>query len=121
MGTQHVRDFAIKCSKLEMLLQVSTAYVHGTKSGLIAEEPLHMGDTHPGAEITLLDINVEKMVIEEKLRALQVQKATEKEIVRAMKDLGTGRFHSKETWMAKHICIYKGNGGDGVGEIQGKG
>ncbi|KAL8550036.1 hypothetical protein ACS0TY_008749 [Phlomoides rotata] len=102
MGTQHVRDFAIKCSKLEMLLQVSTAYVHGTKSGLIAEEPLHMGDTHPGAEITLLDINVEKMVIEEKLRALQVQKATEKEIVRAMKDLGTGRA-KKHGWPNTYV------------------
>lgn len=28
---------------------------------------------------------------------------------------------SNVAWMAKHVRIYKGNGGDDVGEVQGKG
>ncbi|KAL8483764.1 hypothetical protein ACS0TY_026447 [Phlomoides rotata] len=82
LGAMHVRDFAIKCSKLETLLQVSTGRTHSRKA---------MGETLPGAKITFLDINNEKTIIEEKLKALQIQKATEKEIARAMKDLGIAR------------------------------
>ncbi|KAL8479872.1 hypothetical protein ACS0TY_026714 [Phlomoides rotata] len=92
LGAMHVRDFAIKCSKLEMLLQVSTAFVHGTQAGLILEKPFHMGETLPGAKITYLDINTEKAIIEERLRALQTDlNSTEKDIARAMKDLGIER------------------------------
>ncbi|KAK4441282.1 putative fatty acyl-CoA reductase 4 [Sesamum alatum] len=91
LGVSHVRNFASKCSKLKMLLQVSTAFVHDTKKGLIAEKPFHMGETPDGSKISYLDINTEKMIIEEKLSRLQTQNATEKEITRAMKDLGIER------------------------------
>ncbi|KAK4441284.1 Alcohol-forming fatty acyl-CoA reductase [Sesamum alatum] len=91
LGALHVRNFASKCSKLEMILQVSTAFVHGTRVGLIPEKPFHMGETLDGSKISYLDINEEKKIMEEKLSKLQTQKATEKEITRAMKDLGIER------------------------------
>ncbi|GFQ03241.1 fatty acyl-coa reductase 1 [Phtheirospermum japonicum] len=70
-----------------MLLHVSTAYVHGTRTGLILEKPFHMD----GSEIPNLDIDEEKKIIDEKLQELQFQKLTEKEITSAMKDLGIKR------------------------------
>ncbi|XP_047983493.1 fatty acyl-CoA reductase 3-like [Salvia hispanica] len=91
LGAMHVQDFGTKCSKLEMLLHVSTAYVHGTKVGLMPEKPFRMGETLPGAKIPYLDIEAEKSVIQERLRFLQTQKLSEKEITRAMKDFGIER------------------------------
>ncbi|KAI3461304.1 hypothetical protein Pfo_017967 [Paulownia fortunei] len=91
LGAMHVQDFAGKCSKLPMILHVSTAFVHGTRVGLIPEKPFHMGETLAGSKITYLDINTEKNIIEERLRELQTQKPTEKEITTAMKDLGIER------------------------------
>ncbi|KAK4440623.1 Fatty acyl-CoA reductase 3 [Sesamum alatum] len=91
LGAMHVQDFARKCSKLEMLLHVSTAYIHGTRAGLILEEPIHMGQTLPGAKISYLDINMETKIIEERLKELQALNATQKEITSVMKDLGIER------------------------------
>ena len=68
------------------------AYVHGTKVGLMPEKPFRMGETLPGAKIPYLDIEAEKSVIQERLRFLQTQKLSEKEITRAMKDFGIERF-----------------------------
>ncbi|KAL0460776.1 UNVERIFIED_CONTAM: Fatty acyl-CoA reductase 3 [Sesamum latifolium] len=83
LGALHVGNFASKCSKLEMLLHVST--------GLIPEKPFSMGETLDGSKISYLDINEEKKIMEEKLRWLQTQNATDKEITKAMKDLGIER------------------------------
>ncbi|KAL7127131.1 hypothetical protein ABFS83_14G234700 [Erythranthe nasuta] len=91
LGAMHVQHFARNCSKLQMLLQVSTAYVHGTAVGLIPEKPLHMGETLAGAKITHLDIDSEKKIISETLTRLRAQKYTEKEINIAMKNLGIER------------------------------
>ncbi|MFX6572753.1 SDR family oxidoreductase, partial [Acinetobacter baumannii] len=91
MGTMNVEKFARKCAKIEMLLHVSTAYVSGNKVGLIQEKPFEMGETLPGAKIQYLDINMEKQIVEEKLKELQILNATEKEITRVMKDLGIQR------------------------------
>ncbi|KAH6836681.1 hypothetical protein C2S53_007338 [Perilla frutescens var. hirtella] len=91
MGAMHIQDFGTKCSKLEVLLHVSTAYVHGSRVGLAPETSFRMGETLPGAKIPYLDINLEKSIIEERLGLLQTQKLSEKEITRAMKDLGIER------------------------------
>ncbi|KAK6138312.1 hypothetical protein DH2020_027958 [Rehmannia glutinosa] len=91
LGAIHVQDFARKCPKLEMLLHVSTAYVHGTRAGLIQEKPLHMGETLAGSEIPILDMDEEKKIIEERLKGIQTQKLTDKDISRVMKDLGVER------------------------------
>ncbi|KAK6138177.1 hypothetical protein DH2020_028061 [Rehmannia glutinosa] len=83
LGAIHVQDFARKCPKLEMLLHVST--------GLIQEKPLHMGETLAGSEIPILDMDEEKKIIEERLKGIQTQKLTDKDISRVMKDLGVER------------------------------
>ncbi|KAA8544229.1 hypothetical protein F0562_022241 [Nyssa sinensis] len=89
MGAKHVLNFAKKCLKIKLLLHVSTAYVSGEKEGLIQENPYYMGETLNGT--SGLDIDVEKKVVEERLSELQAEGATEKEIRRAMKDLGIQR------------------------------
>ncbi|KAL0370178.1 UNVERIFIED_CONTAM: putative fatty acyl-CoA reductase 4 [Sesamum angustifolium] len=50
-----------------------------------------MGETLDGSKISYLDINTEKKIIEEKLSRLLTQNAAEKEIARAMRDLGIER------------------------------
>ncbi|XP_073146337.1 fatty acyl-CoA reductase 1-like [Henckelia pumila] len=91
LGAMHLEKFAIKCSKLETLLHVSTAYVHGNGVGLIPERAFRKGDTLDGAKISYLDINTETEIANDRLRELQAQNSTEKEIIRAMKDLGIER------------------------------
>ncbi|XP_047251574.1 alcohol-forming fatty acyl-CoA reductase-like [Capsicum annuum] len=89
VGAMHVVEFSGQCSKLKMLLHVSTAYVCGEKEGLILEKPLNYGETLNGR--SSLDIHVERKLVEEALKDLQDKNATEKE--------------GKATWMAKHILI----------------
>ncbi|XP_075512765.1 fatty acyl-CoA reductase 1-like [Primulina tabacum] len=92
LGATNVENFARKCSKLETLLHVSTAYVQGKNGvGPIPERAFRKGDTLDGAKISYLDINTEMKIAKERLRELQTQNATEKEITRAMKDLGIER------------------------------
>ncbi|KAK4492257.1 hypothetical protein RD792_003060 [Penstemon davidsonii] len=90
-GTVNVEQFARKCTNVEMLLHVSTAYVNGNRGGLIPEKPFQMGETLPGAKISYLDINTEKKIVDKKLKELQILNATDKEITRTMKDLGIQR------------------------------
>lgn len=49
-----------------------------------------MGETLNG--VSGLDIDFEKKVVDEKLNQLSLQRASEKEITQAMKDLGIERF-----------------------------
>ncbi|MFX6533326.1 SDR family oxidoreductase, partial [Acinetobacter baumannii] len=91
LGALNVEKFARNCAKLEMLLHVSTAFVSGNKLGLIQEKPFQMGETLHGATIPYLDINMEKKIAEERLKELQNLNVTEKEITRAMRDLGIQR------------------------------
>ncbi|KAH0715457.1 hypothetical protein KY284_008362 [Solanum tuberosum] len=88
-GARHVLNFAKKCNKLKVLLHVSTAYVCGEKEGLMLEKPYYMGETLNG---TLgLDIEAEKKVMDEKLKQLNAENASEKSITTAMKELGLER------------------------------
>ncbi|XP_031112843.1 alcohol-forming fatty acyl-CoA reductase-like [Ipomoea triloba] len=89
MGPKHVLDFAKKCQNLRILLHVSTAYVSGEKEGLIQETPYQMGETLNGK--CGLDIEREKKIIEETLKTLRAENASEKSITLAMKDLGIQR------------------------------
>ncbi|KAL5081364.1 hypothetical protein RYX36_009785 [Vicia faba] len=82
-GVKHVLNFAKNC-----INHVSTAYVCGEKEGLIAKDPFKMGQSLNG--VTGSDINVEKKVVEDKLKMLQ-QEASENDIKFAMKDLGIKR------------------------------
>ncbi|XP_010271727.1 PREDICTED: alcohol-forming fatty acyl-CoA reductase-like [Nelumbo nucifera] len=89
MGAKHVLEFAKKCSKLQIFVHVSTAYVGGQQEGLMLEKPYQMGETLNG---TLgLDIQQELKVAEERLKELQAEKITIKEERIAMKELGLKR------------------------------
>ncbi|KAF3642530.1 putative transmembrane emp24 domain-containing protein p24delta3-like, partial [Capsicum annuum] len=89
VGAMHVVEFSRQCSKLKMLLHVSTAYVCGEKEGLILEKPLNYGETLNGR--SSLDIHVERKLVEEALKDLQDKNATEKEVTLAMRVLGIER------------------------------
>ncbi|KAL8193626.1 hypothetical protein R6Q57_026761 [Mikania cordata] len=89
-GAKNVLNFAAKCAKLKLLLHVSTAYVAGEKAGLILETPYHLGEALNDAHG--LDINVEKKIVEERLKELSFNDtASDQSITLAMKDLGIER------------------------------
>ncbi|XP_054789965.1 fatty acyl-CoA reductase 3-like [Prosopis cineraria] len=92
LGAKHVLSFAKKCTKLKLLVHVSTAYVSGEKRGLIAEDPYRMGASLNG--VLGLDIDAEKKLVEEILKQLQEEGATECEIKGAMKDWGIKRANT---------------------------
>ncbi|GFQ06078.1 fatty acyl-coa reductase 3 [Phtheirospermum japonicum] len=89
IGPANVLSFSKKCSKLRVLLHVSTAYVCGEKEGLILETPLEFGETLNGT--SKFDINKEKEIMEDKLKELRADKAPESHVVSVMKDLGIQR------------------------------
>ncbi|QHN95179.1 putative fatty acyl-CoA reductase [Arachis hypogaea] len=85
VGAYNVMNFAKMCSRIEVLLYVST--------GLIPEEAFHMGQTLKSP--LKLDINLEKKLIKEKLGELKAQNINERTITSIMKEFGTIRanFH----------------------------
>ncbi|KNA14189.1 hypothetical protein SOVF_109850 isoform B, partial [Spinacia oleracea] len=88
-GAKYVLEFAKKCAHLEVLVQVSTAYVSGETPGLIKEGPYFMGDSlngRPG-----LDIEVEKKLIDEKLDELKSKKTTAETTKISMRNMGLER------------------------------
>nr|GMD61563.1 alcohol-forming fatty acyl-CoA reductase-like [Ipomoea batatas]GMD71326.1 alcohol-forming fatty acyl-CoA reductase-like [Ipomoea batatas]GMD73859.1 alcohol-forming fatty acyl-CoA reductase-like [Ipomoea batatas]GME17404.1 alcohol-forming fatty acyl-CoA reductase-like [Ipomoea batatas] len=89
MGPTHLLDFAKKCQKLKVFLHVSTAYVSGERDGLIQETPIQMGETLNGR--CGLDIDRENEIIEETLKNLIVENASDESITLAMKELGIQR------------------------------
>ncbi|MED6151497.1 hypothetical protein PIB30_083078, partial [Stylosanthes scabra] len=86
LGVKHVMNFAKKCSKLKVLLHVSTAYVCGERGGLVGEDPQEMGVSLNG--VTGLDIDMEMKLVQNKLNQLREQGASEHHIKLAMKELG---------------------------------
>ncbi|KAK2643602.1 hypothetical protein Ddye_025365 [Dipteronia dyeriana] len=91
MGAFHALSFAKKCIKIKMFFHVSTAYVCGEMSGVIAEKPFYMGETLKGE--CQLDINAEMKLVQEKLNELEAEDYASKEVITSiMKDLGTKRF-----------------------------
>ncbi|XP_019198998.1 PREDICTED: fatty acyl-CoA reductase 3-like [Ipomoea nil] len=89
MGPTHLLDFAKKCRKLKVFLHVSTAYVSGERDGLLQETPFQMGETLNGR--CGLDIDRENEIIEETLKNLIVENASDESISLAMKELGIQR------------------------------
>lgn len=75
-----------------------TAYVHGSSVGIVPEKPFRMGETLDGAEISYLDINTEKKIVEERLRGLEAQNATELKIKSVMRNLGIERLIDYNTF-----------------------
>lgn len=89
VGAMNVLKFAKNCTKVKMLLHVSTAYVCSKTTEIVREKPLVMGETFN--ENSYLDMDVERRVIANKLKELETQNATPKEVTTAMKELGIQR------------------------------
>nr|XP_016459942.1 PREDICTED: fatty acyl-CoA reductase 3-like [Nicotiana tabacum] len=89
LGAVNVLKFAKRCEKVKIIVHVSTAYVCGEGEGVIPEKSFILGETLN--KNSYLDIDVERKVIEDKLKELEAQKLTSKEVTIAMKDLGIQR------------------------------
>ncbi|KAM0848211.1 hypothetical protein ACQ4PT_054535 [Festuca glaucescens] len=90
LGLKHICAIANKCTKLKMLLHISTAYVAGEQVGLIREKPFLMGETLKMG--TYLDIEAELKLIEDTRRELKAQGSTERNEKNVMKELGLKSF-----------------------------
>ncbi|KAM3398932.1 fatty acyl-CoA reductase 3 [Capsicum galapagoense] len=88
-GAVNVLNFAKRCVNVKIIIHVSTAYVCGEGEGIIQEKSFTLGETLN--KNSKLDIDVEKKVIEEKLKELEAQRLTRKEVTMAMRDLGIQR------------------------------
>ncbi|KAI3948597.1 hypothetical protein MKW92_033993 [Papaver armeniacum] len=102
LGPKNILDFSKKCVQLEMLLHVSTAYVCGEKAGLILEEPYKMGETL-NRNKTVLDIEMEKKVIGQKLEELRAKQLSKKDQTKAMKELG---FEKARMFGWTNVCVF---------------
>ncbi|KAK4791768.1 hypothetical protein SAY86_032181 [Trapa natans] len=90
LGAKHVVEFAKKCSHLQVLVHVSTAYVCGEMGGLIDETHYKVGETLNGVSGGL-NIEAEVNLAHAKLKDLTTMGSTQKEITIAMKDMGISR------------------------------
>ncbi|KAG5602787.1 hypothetical protein H5410_034157, partial [Solanum commersonii] len=90
VGAMNVLKFAKNCTKVKMFLHVSTAYVCSKTTKIVREKPLVMGETFN--ENSYLDMDVERRVITNKLKELETQNATPKEVTTTMKEIGIQRL-----------------------------
>ncbi|KAH7512802.1 hypothetical protein FEM48_Zijuj12G0128700 [Ziziphus jujuba var. spinosa] len=90
LGVLHVLGFAKKCTKLRMLVHISTAYVCGERDGVIQEDTIFCtGKTIKST--SKLDIKEEQKLVAEKLQELRNQNASEDTITTIMKEFGIKR------------------------------
>ncbi|RZC93093.1 hypothetical protein C5167_041874 [Papaver somniferum] len=85
-ATRRLHDEMVKV----FLVNLTWTYGCGEKAGLILEEPYKMGETLARTK-TILDIGMEKKVIEQKLEELRAKLLSKKEETKAMKELGLER------------------------------
>ncbi|XP_012838538.1 PREDICTED: fatty acyl-CoA reductase 1-like isoform X2 [Erythranthe guttata] len=90
-GAMHILNFAKKCTKLKLLLHVSTAYVHGTRSGVIVEKPFRMGETLQGAKLTYLDLDAEKKLLQQTKTRLHSHNIPNDDFIQSLRDFGIQR------------------------------
>ncbi|XP_015057086.1 fatty acyl-CoA reductase 1-like [Solanum pennellii] len=84
LGAFNVLKFAKRCANVKILVHVSTAYVGGEGEGVISEKSFNFDDYY-------IDIDVERKVIDDKLKELEAQNLTSKEVTMAMRNLGIQR------------------------------
>jgi len=71
------------------MILLSSAYVCGEDAGFIQEKPFRLGKPKKGTG--MIDIDIEKKLVEEKLRKLHSEHAEESAVTSYMKDYGTER------------------------------
>ncbi|KAJ8551985.1 hypothetical protein K7X08_028428 [Anisodus acutangulus] len=89
LGALNVLQFAKRCENVKIIVHVSTAYVCGEGEGVIPEKSFILGETLN--KNSQLDIDVERKVIEDKLKELEAQSLTTTEVTMSMRDLGIQR------------------------------
>ncbi|KAJ6951051.1 hypothetical protein NC651_004647 [Populus alba x Populus x berolinensis] len=87
LGPLHLLNFVKKCYNVKVLVHLSTAYVCGEDAGLIQEKPFRLGKAKKGTE--MIDIDIEKKLVEEKLRKLHSEHAEQSAVTSYMKDYGS--------------------------------
>eukprot|EP00253_Pinus_taeda_P000855 PITA_00855 len=121
-GISRLLAFVNSCKKLQLFLQISTAYVNGQRQGRVAEKPFQMGDsiTREKAQLALhesppiLDIEGEFDLAKKTLEALENETSNlhksngqrsldgEKHVTQAMKALGMERAR-KYGWQDTYV------------------
>ncbi|KAG6737810.1 hypothetical protein POTOM_059340 [Populus tomentosa] len=76
LGPLHLLNFVKKCNNVKVLVHLSTAYVCGEDAGLIQEKPFPLGKAKKGTE--MIDVDIEKKLVDEKLRKLHSEHAEER-------------------------------------------
>ncbi|KAJ6855426.1 alcohol-forming fatty acyl-CoA reductase-like [Populus alba x Populus x berolinensis] len=89
LGPLHLLNFVKKCNNVKVLVHLSTAYVCGEDAGLIQEKPFPLGKAKKGTEMK--DIDIEKKLVDEKLRKLHSEHAEGSAVTSYMKDYGSKR------------------------------
>uniref|UniRef100_A0A0D9XIY9 Fatty acyl-CoA reductase n=1 Tax=Leersia perrieri TaxID=77586 RepID=A0A0D9XIY9_9ORYZ len=90
MGVKHMIEFASKCTNLELVLLVSTAYVNIImEKGIIMEKPLQQWRSFDGR--FNLDLSEEMAFKEAKLKELVSRNASKHNIRNTMKKIGAER------------------------------
>ncbi|KAI4313485.1 hypothetical protein L6164_026464 [Bauhinia variegata] len=106
IGAFHVLNFAKNCTKVVILLHVSTAYMGRESEGLISEEPFQVGETLNG--FSKLDMDFEKKLVEKKLHELRAQNSKEETITSEMRSFGLDE--EDLVLIMLHTCVAKKHG-----------
>ncbi|KMZ61425.1 Fatty acyl-CoA reductase [Zostera marina] len=93
LGPKYSMKFAKKCSNLELFMHVSTAYVAGSKEGMLLETKFEMGETlnDGNSNASYLDIDAELNLMKDTMQYLHSNSESKSEIKSMMQSLGMER------------------------------
>ncbi|KAL6660295.1 hypothetical protein ACP70R_002417 [Stipagrostis hirtigluma subsp. patula] len=123
LGAKHICEFAKRCTKLKMLLHVSTVMscpeqprqLAGEQEGILLEKPFLMGETL--REGVYLEIKSEQNLIEETRRELRANCSSERTEKGTMKELGLKR--AREFGWSNTYVFTKAMGEMLLGHVRG--
>eukprot|EP00249_Psilotum_nudum_P003700 c17164_g1_i1 orf=56-946(+) len=99
IAPQRIVEFGKRCLHLHVFVQVSTAYVNGTRQGLILERPYKTGESIVNKSFNLvLNIEAEKEIAKAAIELFKTENlngnvlAGEKQLTQKLRDLGKARF-----------------------------
>ncbi|OAY84770.1 Fatty acyl-CoA reductase 1, partial [Ananas comosus] len=90
-AVKHISAFAMRCPKLKMLLHISTAYCSTCPSAYVTPDNQGVMLEQPLSAVKALDIEAEMALVQEKLKELTDNKASEYTVRLSMKNLGVRR------------------------------
>ncbi|XP_076907948.1 fatty acyl-CoA reductase 2, chloroplastic-like [Bidens hawaiensis] len=101
-GPSRLMSFAKRCKKLNLFLQLSTAYVNGQRQGRIMEKPFNVGETI-ARESLMYGNHTQKLNVEDEIKMVLESKKFlgENALVQKLKELGLERY----TGYTLNICF----------------